>query len=62
MVTRQQERTKSVTAVRLPPELHDWLRLAAQDRDLSINFLVVKAIEDFLRRLVPAEEIRLTRD
>jgi len=53
---------RSVLAVRLPPHLRDELRAAADDRDLSVNFLVVKAVEDFLRRLVPADELRLTRD
>lgn len=49
------------TAIRLPRELHEKLHEAAADRDLSANFLAVKAIEDFLDRLVPAEELRLTR-
>lgn len=58
----RQGQTKSVTAVRLPAELRVRLREAADERDLSVNFLVVKAVEDFLRRLVPADQIRLTRD
>jgi predicted HicB family RNase H-like nuclease len=49
------------TAVRLPEELHERLRKAAADRDLSANYLVVKALEEFLNNLVPAEELRLTR-
>ncbi len=62
MQSKNAGRARSVTAVRLPPELHNKLRSAADERDLSVNFLVVKAIEDFLRRLVPADQIRLTRD
>lgn len=50
------------TAIRLPKSVHDELREAAEDRDLSINFLVIKACEDFLRRLLPPDEIRMTRD
>ncbi len=62
MATVTRERARSVTAVRLPPDLHRRLKEAAEERDLSLNFLVVKAIEEFLRRLVPPEEIRFTRD
>ena len=49
------------TAIRFPPELHEALRLAADERLLSINYLVVKAVEDFLPRLIPPDELRLTR-
>lgn len=52
----------SATAIRFPVELHDQLRVAADDRHLSINYLVVKAVEDFLTRLIPADELKLTRD
>ncbi len=49
------------TAVRLPADLHARLQEAADERDLSVNFLVIKAIEDFLDHLIPANELRLTR-
>jgi predicted HicB family RNase H-like nuclease len=52
---------RTTTAIRFPEEVHEELRKAAEDFDLSINFLVVKAVEDFLSRLVPPEEFRLTR-
>lgn len=52
----------SATAIRFPTEMHEQLRVAAEDRHLSINYLVVKAVEDFLDRLIPADEIKLTRD
>lgn len=58
MADRKQRTT---TAIRFPEQLHDQLKAAAEERDLSINFLVVKAVEDFLERLVPADEFRLTR-
>lgn len=47
---------------RLPEALHARLQAEAEDRDLSMNFLVTKAVEDFLERLIPASEFRLTRD
>jgi len=42
--------------------MHERLRAAADERGLSINFLVIKATEEFLERLIPADELRLTRD
>lgn len=50
------------TAFRLPKELHTRLTEAAAERDLSANFLAVKALEEFLDNLVPADELRLTRN
>jgi predicted transcriptional regulator len=49
------------TAVRLPASLHDKLRQAADERELSANYLIVRAIEDYLDRLIPAEEFTLVR-
>lgn len=48
--------------LRLPHELHARVRAAAEERDVSINWLVVKAVEDFLPRLIPVDEFRLTRE
>lgn len=52
---------RTVTAVRFPEEMYARLRQAAEERDLSMNYLVVKAMEEFLERLIPADELRLTR-
>jgi predicted HicB family RNase H-like nuclease len=52
---------RTATAIRFPDELHDQLKAAAEERDLSINYLVVKAVEQFLPRLIPANELTLTR-
>jgi len=53
--------SRITTAIRFPAPVHEQLRQAAEDRDLSVNFLVVKAVEEFLERLIPAKELRLTR-
>ena len=53
---------RSATAIRFPEELHERLRAAADERHYSINFMVVKAVEDFLERLIPVEDLKLTRD
>lgn len=54
-------RGRTATAIRFSPELHERLRVAAEERDLSINFLVNKAVEDFLPRLIPVHEITFVR-
>ncbi len=48
-------------SIRLSPELFERLQEAAKDRDLSLNFLVTEAIEEFLDKLIPVDELRLTR-
>lgn len=53
---------KSATAIRFPEELHERLRSAADERHYSINYMVVKAVEDFLERLIPVDQLKLTRD
>jgi predicted HicB family RNase H-like nuclease len=49
------------TAVRIPESLHSRLREAADERELSANYLIVRAIEDYLDRLIPADEFSLVR-
>ena len=48
-------------STRIPRELHEQLRAEADARMLSINWIVLRAIEDFVPRLIPVEEFRLTR-
>lgn len=50
------------TAVRFSPEVHNRLVEAAEERDLSVNYLINRAVEDFLDRLIPVSEFKLTRD
>jgi predicted HicB family RNase H-like nuclease len=45
------------TAIRIDPALHERLRVAADERVVSVNFLVTRAIEDYLNRLIPVEEL-----
>ena len=58
---RGRAKARTTTAIRFPAALHEQLRVAAAERDLAMNYLVVKAVEDFLPRLKPADEF-LTRD
>jgi len=52
---------RNSTAIRLSPELHERLRVAADERDLSLNFLVNRACEQFMDRLIPVDEMQWTR-
>jgi len=49
------------TALRVPKPLHERLKEAAADRQVGVNLLAVTAIEDYLSRLIPVEELKLTR-
>ena len=46
---------------RISPELHEALQAAAAERDVSVNWLMTKALEDYLPRLLPADQIKWTR-
>ena len=50
------------TTVRLGPELHNRLMDAATERGLSANYIVIAALNDFLPRLIPADELKLTKE
>lgn len=41
------------TNVRFEPELHERLRAAAEERDLSVNYLVNQAVREFPRQPAP---------
>lgn len=48
--------------LRIPPELMDRLTKEADDRVVSTNLLAIKAIEQYLDRLVPVEEILVLKE
>ena len=45
------------TAVRLPRSLHEQLHAAAEERQVAANLLVEKAVETFLARLTPVDQL-----
>jgi predicted transcriptional regulator len=45
------EEPRVATAIRLPTSLRDELQAAAAERDVSVNFLVTRAVLDYLGRL-----------
>ena len=54
---KRYEGKKVTTAVRLPESIHRRLQEEADARDLSVNFLIVKAADMLLQRLHPITSI-----
>jgi hypothetical protein len=48
------DEARVATAIRLPTSLHGELQTAATERDVSVNFLVTRAVSAFLAQLPPA--------
>lgn len=48
--------------LRLRPEVHTRLLAAADERDVSAAWLANRLLSDALDNLVPASEMKLTRD
>lgn len=53
---------RTQTQVRLDPELKAAAIAAATERGVSLNTFFNRAVEDFLSRLRPAEELKWTSD
>lgn len=49
------------TAIRLPASLRDELQAAAAERDVSVNFLVTRAVLDYLQRPPPIDPVEALR-
>lgn len=45
------------TAVRLPADLHAELQQQAAEREVSVNFLVTRAVAHYLKALRPADPL-----
>lgn len=62
MPRRTESEKRVATAVRLPESLHEELQRQADERDVSVNFLVVRAVRQYLE-VAPdpfANEARVT--
>jgi predicted HicB family RNase H-like nuclease len=51
------EEKRIPTAVRIPESLHRQLQEAAEEREISVNLLIVRAIKKHLEQLPPLEEV-----
>lgn len=59
---RKPKESTTAMTLRVPDALYEKLSQAAGDRHFSRSYLVLKAVEDFLPRLIPADELKMTRD
>jgi predicted transcriptional regulator len=57
----REDKNRITTAIRFDPELHARLKAAADERDLPLNWLVNRAVAEFLDNLIPIEEMKWTR-
>jgi hypothetical protein len=51
---RVYDEPRVATAIRLPTSLHEELQTVASERDVSVNFLVTRAVSTYLAQLPPA--------
>ena len=51
------EEKRIPTAVRIPGSLHRQLHATAEQREISVNFLIVRAIKKHLEQLPPLDEV-----
>ncbi len=58
---RTEDDDRVSTNVRFPPDLIARLDTAAAERSLSRNWLICKAVEQYLDDLIPLDELVLTR-
>ena len=56
---RVYEEKRVTTAIRLPETLHDQLKITAHERDVSVNYLVQRAVEGYLARLTSPETVSI---
>lgn len=57
-VPTNQERV--ATAIRIPAKLHAELQEHAEMRDVSVNFLITRAIEQFIEGLPTRQQVEAT--
>ena len=60
-MSRKRETPVKALSIRMDPALHDRIRKAAEERQMSTNFLVRIALTDFVDRLLRVDEIVWTR-
>ena len=62
MTRRKENDTRLYCSVRLEPELHAKATAAAEERVISMNLLITRALKYYLERLIPVDEVKWTRD
>ena len=57
---REYEPDRVTKAVRISAELDELVKAAARERGVSVNLLVNSALQDYLGRLLPVEQLLQT--
>ncbi|MGI8755647.1 MAG: toxin-antitoxin system HicB family antitoxin [Acidimicrobiales bacterium] len=57
---REYDAERVTKAVRISPELDARLKEAARSRDVSVNLLMNIALDDYLDRLLPVDQLLKT--
>jgi len=57
---REYQESRVTKAVRISADLDDKLKAAAKERGVSANLLVTAALEEYLERLVPVDQLLRT--
>jgi predicted HicB family RNase H-like nuclease len=57
---REYDPDRVTKAVRISPDLDEQLKQAARERGVSVNLLMNAAVEEYLKRLLPVEELLRT--
>lgn len=58
---REYDEDRVTKTVRISPELDDRLKAAARERGVSVNLLINTALDDYLERLLPVEQVLVLR-
>ena len=57
---REYDADRVTKAIRISPELDAQLKQAARERGVSVNLLMNSAVEDYLKRLLPVDQLLRT--
>lgn len=57
---REFDKDRVTKAIRMSPDLDARLKQAARERGVSVNLVMNSAIEDYLDRLLPVEQVLRT--
>jgi|EndMetStandDraft_8_1072994.scaffolds.fasta_scaffold1000284_2 predicted HicB family RNase H-like nuclease len=57
---REYDEHRVTKAVRISPDLDERLKAAARERGVSVNLLMSAALEDYLDRLLPVDQVLKT--
>ena len=55
------EERRVPTAVRIPESLHRQLQEVAEEREISVNFLIIRAIKKHLEQLPSIDDVATDR-